>query len=90
MAAVLTRLSAMILMLDPSSSRPIGERQVKCIITHNHSLLECNDFDDNLRIKKKSTCARRIDPSMFEGEALGLKAMYDTKSICVPLPYKVS
>ncbi|KAK3150277.1 hypothetical protein QOZ80_3AG0231150 [Eleusine coracana subsp. coracana] len=32
---------------------------------------------------------RRIDPSMFEGEALGLKAMYDTKSIRVPLPYKV-
>jgi hypothetical protein len=27
---------------------------------------------------------------MFEGEALGLKAMYDTKSIRVPLPYKVS
>ncbi|KAL6649088.1 hypothetical protein ACP70R_013312 [Stipagrostis hirtigluma subsp. patula] len=32
---------------------------------------------------------RRIDPSMFEGEALGLKAMYDTKTIRVPLPYKV-
>jgi geranylgeranyl pyrophosphate synthase len=34
--------------------------------------------------------ARRIGPAMFEGEALGLKAMYDTKSIRVPLPYKVS
>ncbi|KAM3316590.1 hypothetical protein ACQJBY_034616 [Aegilops geniculata] len=32
---------------------------------------------------------RRIGPAMFEGEALGLKAMYDTKSIRVPLPYKV-
>ncbi|KAJ1299098.1 hypothetical protein BS78_01G505100 [Paspalum vaginatum] len=31
----------------------------------------------------------RIGPEMFEGEALGLKAMYDTKSIRVPLPYKV-
>ncbi|CAL4912228.1 unnamed protein product [Urochloa decumbens] len=30
----------------------------------------------------------RIGPEMFEGEALGLKAMYDTKSIRVPLPYK--
>lgn len=37
-----------------------------------------------------SLCARRIGPSMFEGEALGLKAMYDTNSIRVPLPYKVS
>lgn len=26
---------------------------------------------------------------MFEGEALGLRAMYDTKSIRVPLPFKV-
>lgn len=26
---------------------------------------------------------------MFEGEALGLRAMYDTRSIRVPLPYKV-
>ncbi|OAY72801.1 Protein-ribulosamine 3-kinase, chloroplastic [Ananas comosus] len=32
---------------------------------------------------------RRIGPSMFEGEALGLRAMYDTKSIRVPLPFKV-
>uniref|UniRef100_A0ACD5WRH7 Uncharacterized protein n=1 Tax=Avena sativa TaxID=4498 RepID=A0ACD5WRH7_AVESA len=32
---------------------------------------------------------RRIGPAMFEGEALGLKAMYGTKSIRVPLPYKV-
>uniref|UniRef100_A0A0D9VNQ3 Protein-ribulosamine 3-kinase, chloroplastic n=1 Tax=Leersia perrieri TaxID=77586 RepID=A0A0D9VNQ3_9ORYZ len=32
---------------------------------------------------------RRIGTSMFEGEALGLKAMYDTNSIRVPLPYKV-
>ncbi|KAJ3690369.1 hypothetical protein LUZ61_019533 [Rhynchospora tenuis] len=32
---------------------------------------------------------REIGPSMFEGEALGLRAMYDTKSIRVPLPYKV-
>ncbi|XP_078154381.1 protein kinase superfamily protein isoform X2 [Carex rostrata] len=31
---------------------------------------------------------REIGPSMFEGEALGLRAMYDTKSIRVPLPYK--
>uniref|UniRef100_A0ACD5XBE9 Uncharacterized protein n=1 Tax=Avena sativa TaxID=4498 RepID=A0ACD5XBE9_AVESA len=31
---------------------------------------------------------KHIGPAMFEGEALGLKAMYDTKSICVPLPYK--
>ncbi|OVA19802.1 Fructosamine/Ketosamine-3-kinase [Macleaya cordata] len=28
-------------------------------------------------------------PSMFEGEALGLSAMYDTKSIRVPRPFKV-
>ena len=34
--------------------------------------------------------ASRIGPEMFEGEALGLKAMYDTKSIRVPLPYNVS
>lgn len=34
-------------------------------------------------------CSSRIGPEMFEGEALGLKAMYDTKSIRVPLPYKV-
>lgn len=33
--------------------------------------------------------ASRIGPEMFEGEALGLKAMYETKSIRVPLPYKV-
>ncbi|VAI24512.1 unnamed protein product [Triticum turgidum subsp. durum] len=33
--------------------------------------------------------SRRIGPAMFKGEALGLKAMYDTKSIHVPLPYKV-
>lgn len=26
---------------------------------------------------------------MFEGEALGLSAMYETKSIRVPQPYKV-
>uniref|UniRef100_A0ACD5VXI0 Uncharacterized protein n=1 Tax=Avena sativa TaxID=4498 RepID=A0ACD5VXI0_AVESA len=32
---------------------------------------------------------RHIGPAMFEGEALGLKAMYDTKSIRVPSPYKV-
>ncbi|KAJ1693428.1 hypothetical protein LUZ63_010126 [Rhynchospora breviuscula] len=32
---------------------------------------------------------REIGPSMFEGEALGLSAMYDTKSIRVPLPFKV-
>nr|CAB3502222.1 unnamed protein product [Digitaria exilis] len=31
----------------------------------------------------------RIGPEMFEGEALGLKAMYETNSIRVPLPYKV-
>jgi fructosamine-3-kinase len=34
-------------------------------------------------------CSSRIGPEMFEGEALGLKAMYETKSIRVPLPYKV-
>ena len=34
--------------------------------------------------------ASRIGPEMFEGEALGLKAMYDTKSIRVPWLYKVS
>ncbi|XP_072956058.1 protein-ribulosamine 3-kinase, chloroplastic [Typha angustifolia] len=32
---------------------------------------------------------RKIGTSMFEGEALGLRAMYDTKSIRVPMPYKV-
>ncbi|WOL10023.1 protein-ribulosamine 3-kinase, chloroplastic [Canna indica] len=32
---------------------------------------------------------RRIGPSMFEGEALGLSAMYATQSIHVPRPYKV-
>ncbi|PHU29212.1 Protein-ribulosamine 3-kinase, chloroplastic [Capsicum chinense] len=32
---------------------------------------------------------RRIGPSMFEGEALGLNAMYETGSIRVPKPYKV-
>ncbi|KAF8780221.1 hypothetical protein HU200_001889 [Digitaria exilis] len=31
----------------------------------------------------------RIGPEMFEGEALGLKAMYETNSIRVPLPYMV-
>ncbi|KAI3940341.1 hypothetical protein MKW98_024748 [Papaver atlanticum] len=32
---------------------------------------------------------RRIAVSMFEGEALGLTAMYDTKSVRVPKPLKV-
>ncbi|KAJ8467736.1 hypothetical protein OPV22_030288 [Ensete ventricosum] len=32
---------------------------------------------------------RRIGPSMFEAEALGLSAMYATQSICVPMPFKV-
>lgn len=32
---------------------------------------------------------RSIGPSMFEGEALGLNAMYETGSIRVPKPYKV-
>ncbi|RWR86626.1 protein-ribulosamine 3-kinase, chloroplastic [Cinnamomum micranthum f. kanehirae] len=32
---------------------------------------------------------RSIGPSMFEGEALGLSAMYATKSIRVPKPFKV-
>ncbi|XP_074577658.1 protein-ribulosamine 3-kinase, chloroplastic isoform X2 [Curcuma longa] len=32
---------------------------------------------------------RTIGPSMFEGEALGLNAMYTTQSIRVPKPYKV-
>lgn len=32
---------------------------------------------------------RSIGPSMFEGEALGLNAMYETKSIRVPKPFKV-
>ncbi|CAL9108768.1 unnamed protein product [Musa textilis] len=32
---------------------------------------------------------RRIGPSMFEAEALGLSAMYATQSIRVPMPYKV-
>lgn len=32
---------------------------------------------------------RTIGPSMFEGEALGLNAMYATQSIRVPKPYKV-
>ncbi|XP_052194802.1 protein-ribulosamine 3-kinase, chloroplastic isoform X2 [Diospyros lotus] len=31
---------------------------------------------------------RTIGPSMFEGEALGLGAMYETKSIHVPRPFK--
>ncbi|XP_065864744.1 protein-ribulosamine 3-kinase, chloroplastic isoform X4 [Euphorbia lathyris] len=32
---------------------------------------------------------RSIGPYMFEGEALGLGAMYDTKTIRVPRPFKV-
>lgn len=32
---------------------------------------------------------RSIGPSMFEGEALGLNAMYETGTIRVPKPYKV-
>ncbi|XP_042480470.1 protein-ribulosamine 3-kinase, chloroplastic [Macadamia integrifolia] len=32
---------------------------------------------------------RSIGPSMFEGEALGLRAMYETKTIRVPQPFKV-
>lgn len=32
---------------------------------------------------------RSIGPSMFEGEALGLGAMYETGSIRVPKPFKV-
>ncbi|KAF8379415.1 hypothetical protein HHK36_028850 [Tetracentron sinense] len=32
---------------------------------------------------------RSIGPSMFEGEALGLSAMYEAKSIRVPQPFKV-
>ncbi|XP_019159455.1 PREDICTED: protein-ribulosamine 3-kinase, chloroplastic isoform X2 [Ipomoea nil] len=32
---------------------------------------------------------RGIGPSMFEGEAVGLNAMYETRSIRVPKPYKV-
>ncbi|KAL0464733.1 UNVERIFIED_CONTAM: Protein-ribulosamine 3-kinase, chloroplastic [Sesamum latifolium] len=31
---------------------------------------------------------RSIGPSMFEGEALGLNAMYETRSIRVPKPFK--
>ncbi|KOM41522.1 hypothetical protein LR48_Vigan04g172000 [Vigna angularis] len=31
-----------------------------------------------------------IGPSMFEAEALGLGAMYETGTICVPKPYKVA
>lgn len=31
---------------------------------------------------------RSIGPSMFEGEALGLSAMYETRSIRVPRPFK--
>jgi hypothetical protein len=32
---------------------------------------------------------RSIGPSMFEAEALGLRAMYETRSIRVPKPFKV-
>ena len=32
---------------------------------------------------------RSIGPEMFEGEALGLSAMYETNSIRVPKPFKV-
>ncbi|GAB2252086.1 hypothetical protein Droror1_Dr00004933 [Drosera rotundifolia] len=32
---------------------------------------------------------RSIGPSMFEGEALGLRLMYETKTIRVPRPFKV-
>ncbi|GAA0167611.1 kinase [Lithospermum erythrorhizon] len=32
---------------------------------------------------------RSIGPSMFQGEAIGLNAMYETKSIRVPKPFKV-
>ncbi|XP_047318196.1 protein-ribulosamine 3-kinase, chloroplastic-like [Impatiens glandulifera] len=32
---------------------------------------------------------RSIGPSMFEGEALGLNQMYETKSIRVPKPFKI-
>lgn len=34
-------------------------------------------------------CVRSIGPSMFEGEALGLGAMYEAKTIRVPQPFKV-
>jgi hypothetical protein len=43
-----------------------------------------------IRYLKCVTFFREIGPSMFEGEALGLQAMYNTKSIRVPLPYKVN
>lgn len=32
---------------------------------------------------------RSIGPDMFEGEALGLRLMYETNTICVPRPFKV-
>ncbi|KAL9252376.1 Protein-ribulosamine 3-kinase, chloroplastic-like protein [Drosera capensis] len=32
---------------------------------------------------------RSIGPSMFEGEALGLRLMYETKTILVPRPFKM-
>ncbi|XP_027108237.1 protein-ribulosamine 3-kinase, chloroplastic-like isoform X3 [Coffea arabica] len=32
---------------------------------------------------------RSIEPSMFEGEALGLNAMYETRTVRVPKPFKV-
>lgn len=37
----------------------------------------------------KLYCIRSIGPSMFEAEALGLGAMYETGTIRVPKPYKV-
>lgn len=46
-------------------------------------------YFDNDGIDRIFVHDSRIGPEMFEGEALGLKAMYDTKSIRVPLPYKV-
>lgn len=37
-----------------------------------------------------NTGFRSIGPAMFEGEALGLEAMYETRTIRVPKPHKAS
>lgn len=41
------------------------------------------------KIQSANSLVRKIEPSMFEGEAIGLNAMYNTKSVRVPQPFKV-
>ncbi|KAJ6686179.1 FRUCTOSAMINE 3 KINASE-RELATED PROTEIN [Salix purpurea] len=63
------------------------------------SSLNCSCFPPRLCFAKRKQSAvsaamsddpiRSIGPSMFEGEALGLGAMYETRTIRVPRPFKV-